>query len=319
MDADGAGSLGTLSRVLEAGNFGHARIPGKHGAAPAAYEVVSVVVPDEPGSLARLLTDVGHAGINLEDLHLEHGLGQAVGVAEISVVPASVEPLRAEPGPARLARARLRVPAPGQVRERPGRGTILVRMPQTPEDPLSGFVVAVDGPSGSGKSSVSKQVARSLGYGYLDTGAMYRALTWWCLHEGVDLADADAITTAAQRFPLVIGTDPDAPTVEVDGTDVAAAIRETGISTNVSAVATVIPVREILRVLQRRLISEAAAATGGVVAEGRDITTVVAPDAPVRILLTASEEARLARRSKEPARRRRRRRRRRHPLADRRP
>ncbi|WP_256795589.1 (d)CMP kinase [Terrabacter sp. Ter38] len=172
-------------------------------------------------------------------------------------------------------------------------------MPQTPEDTLSGFVIAVDGPSGSGKSSVSKQVARTLGYGFLDTGAMYRALTWWCLHEGVDLADADAIIAAAQRFPLTIGTDPDAPTVKVGGTDVAAAIRETGISTNVSAVAAVVPVREILRVLQRRLISETASATGGVVAEGRDITTVVAPDAPVRILLTASEEARLARRSTE--------------------
>jgi cytidylate kinase len=172
-------------------------------------------------------------------------------------------------------------------------------MSQTAVEHLSGFVVAVDGPSGSGKSSVSKQVARSLGYGYLDTGAMYRALTWWCLHEGVDLTDADAITAAAQSFPLTIGTDPDSPTVAVDGTDVAAAIRETAISTNVSAVATVIPVREILRVLQRRLISEAAGAKGGVVAEGRDITTVVAPDAPVRILLTASEEARLARRSHE--------------------
>ncbi len=172
-------------------------------------------------------------------------------------------------------------------------------MPQTPEEHLSGFVVAVDGPSGSGKSSVSKQVARSLGFGFLDTGAMYRALTWWCLHEGVDLTDADAVTDAAQRFPLTIGTDPDAPSVSVDGTDVAAAIRETRISTNVSAVAAVMPVREILRVLQRRLISEAARTQGGVVAEGRDITTVVAPDAPVRILLTASEEARLARRSTE--------------------
>ncbi|MGO4598315.1 (d)CMP kinase [Terrabacter sp. 2RAF25] len=172
-------------------------------------------------------------------------------------------------------------------------------MSESPEEHLSGFVIAVDGPSGSGKSSVSKQVARSLGYGFLDTGAMYRALTWWCLHEAVDLADAGAVTTAAERFPLSIGTDPDAPTVQVDGTDVSAAIRETRISTNVSAVATVIPVREILRVLQRRLISDAGRANGGVVAEGRDITTVVAPDAPVRILLTASEEARLARRSKE--------------------
>ncbi|MFD1053898.1 prephenate dehydrogenase [Terrabacter terrigena] len=96
VESDGEGSLGTLSRVLEAGNLGHARIPGKHGAAPAAYEVVSVIVPDEPGSLGRLFGDMGNAGINLEDLHLEHGLGQAVGVAELSVVPASVEPLRAE-------------------------------------------------------------------------------------------------------------------------------------------------------------------------------------------------------------------------------
>lgn len=94
VDADGSGSLGTLSRVLEAGNLGHARIPGKHGAAPAAYEVVSVVVPDEPGALARLLTDMGEAGINLEDMQLEHGLGQAVGVAQISVVPAAADPFR---------------------------------------------------------------------------------------------------------------------------------------------------------------------------------------------------------------------------------
>lgn len=93
---NGEGALGTLSELLESGNLGHARIPGKHGAAPTAYDVVSVVVPDEPGALARLLADVGNAGINLEDLHLEHGLGQAVGVAEISVVPASVEPLRTE-------------------------------------------------------------------------------------------------------------------------------------------------------------------------------------------------------------------------------
>jgi len=172
-------------------------------------------------------------------------------------------------------------------------------MPDAPEDHLSGFVVAVDGPSGSGKSSVSKQVARVLGYGFLDTGAMYRALTWWCLEQGVDLGDPDAVTAAAERFPLEIGTDPDAPDVTVDGTDVATAIREPRISTNVSAVAKILPVREILRVLQRRLINEAAEATGGVVAEGRDITTVVAPEAPVRILLTASEEARLARRSRE--------------------
>jgi cytidylate kinase len=164
---------------------------------------------------------------------------------------------------------------------------------------LSGFVVAIDGPSGSGKSSVSKQVARKLGFAFLDTGAMYRALTWWCLRQGVELTDPEAVTTAAQTFPLEIGTDPDAPTVRVGATDVTAAIRETGISTSVSAVAAVIPAREVLRLLQRRIIAEAGRSEGGVVAEGRDITTVVAPDAQVRILLTASEEARLARRSKE--------------------
>ncbi len=173
-------------------------------------------------------------------------------------------------------------------------------MSSTPDGHLSGFVVAIDGPSGSGKSSVSRQVARTLDYGYLDTGAMYRALTWWCLREGVDLDDAGAVTVAAGRVPLTIGTDPDDPTVTVDGVDVTADIRQTRISTTVSAVAGVIPVRELMRVLQRRLISEAGTAEGGVVAEGRDITTVVAPDAPVRILLTASEEARLARPAARP-------------------
>lgn len=167
------------------------------------------------------------------------------------------------------------------------------------DTPLAGFVVAIDGPSGSGKSSVSKQVARSLRFAFLDTGAMYRALTWWCLEEGVDLDDDALVTAAAERLPLEIGTDPDNPSVTVAGTDVAAAIREPRISTQVSTVAAIIPVREVLRTLQRRLIAEAGAASGGVVAEGRDITTVVAPDAQVRILLTASEEARLARRARE--------------------
>ncbi len=169
----------------------------------------------------------------------------------------------------------------------------------SPESDLSGFVIAIDGPSGSGKSSVSKQVARSLGFGYLDTGAMYRSLTWWCLDRGVDLEDGEAVLAAARSFPLAIGTDPSDPTVRVDGTDVAEAIRESRISTQVSAVASVLPVRDVMRGLQRRLISDAGRAEGGVVAEGRDITTVVASDAPVRILLTASEEARLARRSRE--------------------
>jgi cytidylate kinase len=161
------------------------------------------------------------------------------------------------------------------------------------------LTIAIDGPSGSGKSSVSRAVARDLGVGFLDTGAMYRALTWWCLERGLDLADADAVAAAARDLPLVVGTDPDAPTVSVDGTDVSAAIRTTRVSTSVSAVATNLEVRAELQQRQRDLMAQIAHETGGVVAEGRDITTVVAPDASVRVLLTASEEARLRRRSAE--------------------
>ena len=161
------------------------------------------------------------------------------------------------------------------------------------------LTIAIDGPSGSGKSSVSKAVARRLGVGYLDTGAMYRALTWWCLEQGLDLTDTDAVATAARDLPLEIGTDPDAPTVSVGGTDVSEAIRTTRVSTAVSAVATNLEVRAVLQQLQRDLMARIAGRAGGVVAEGRDITTVVAPDARVRVLLTASEEARLRRRSAE--------------------
>jgi cytidylate kinase len=161
------------------------------------------------------------------------------------------------------------------------------------------LTIAIDGPSGSGKSTVARAVAERLGIGYLDTGAMYRALTWWCLERGLDLSDADAVARAARELPLVIGSDPAGPTVVVDGTDVAAAIRTSEVSTAVSAVATNREVRPVLQQLQRDLMARIAEETGGVVAEGRDITTVVAPDARVRVLLTASEEARLRRRSTE--------------------
>jgi cytidylate kinase len=158
------------------------------------------------------------------------------------------------------------------------------------------LVIAVDGPSGSGKSSVSRQVAERFGLAYLDTGAMYRALAWWCLAEGVDLRDEDAVVRAMQSLPLVMGTDPAHPAVHVGGTDVGAAIRETRVSEQVSAVATNLRVRELMRELQRELIAQSPR---GTVAEGRDITTVVAPDADVRVLLTASEQARLERRARE--------------------
>ncbi len=161
------------------------------------------------------------------------------------------------------------------------------------------LTIAIDGPSGSGKSSVAKAVAGRLGIGYLDTGAMYRALTWWCLDRGIDLGDAAAVAEAARALPLEVGTDPAHPTVTVDGTDVSAAIRTTEVSTAVSTVATNREVRPVLQQLQRDLMARIALDTGGVVAEGRDITTVVAPDARVRLLVTASEEARLRRRTTE--------------------
>ncbi|CAM3559896.1 (d)CMP kinase [Micrococcus flavus] len=165
-------------------------------------------------------------------------------------------------------------------------------MTENTEQPAA-LVVAVDGPSGSGKSSVSKAVARRLRAAYLDTGAMYRAVAWHVLQEGVDLADADAIAAAARAMDLDQSTDPDVERVAVGGVDVTAAIREDRVTETVSTVAVVIPVREELQRRQR----EAIAAAGRMVAEGRDITTVVAPDAHARVLLTASEEARLARRS----------------------
>lgn len=161
------------------------------------------------------------------------------------------------------------------------------------------FVVAIDGPSGSGKSSVSKAVAARLGAGYLDTGAMYRALTWWCLERGLDLQDQEAIATAAVELPLAIGDDPQEPALEVDGTDIVSAIRGPEVTSAVSAVATNPGVRAEMQRRQRELIARIARSRGGVVAEGRDITTVVAPEADVRLLITASEDARLRRRSTE--------------------
>ncbi|MEP6798757.1 MAG: (d)CMP kinase [Lapillicoccus sp.] len=172
-------------------------------------------------------------------------------------------------------------------------------MPTSLPTSRDGLVVAIDGPSGSGKSSVSRAVARSLGVGFLDTGAMYRAVAWWCLDQGIDLDDRAAVASAAERLPLVLATDPEATSVAVGGTDVTAAIRESRISTEVSRVATNRAVRQILVRRQQRLIADTSAQWGGCVAEGRDITTVVAPDADVRVLLTASVEARLARRATE--------------------
>ncbi|GAA5037375.1 hypothetical protein GCM10025738_25540 [Microbacterium fluvii] len=159
------------------------------------------------------------------------------------------------------------------------------------------FVVAIDGPAGSGKSSVSKEVARRRDYGYLDTGAAYRALAWHALAHEADTSDAASVIDILGDFDYAISLDPDAYWVRVGDTDVTAAIRETRVAEAVSGVARVPAVREAANRLFRQLIAESGRA--GVVVEGRDITTVVTPDAPVRILLTAAPEVRAARRSAE--------------------
>jgi len=158
-------------------------------------------------------------------------------------------------------------------------------------------VVAIDGPAGSGKSSVSRAAARALGFDYQDTGAAYRAFTWHALNTGVDLEDADAVTAALSSFDYEIGVDPDDYYVRVGKTDVTDAIRDPRVSGEVSKIARVPAVRAHLTALFRDIIARSD--RPGVITEGRDITTVVAPDARVRILLTASEEARMARRSAE--------------------
>ncbi|MBE4716823.1 (d)CMP kinase [Pseudarthrobacter sp. AB1] len=155
------------------------------------------------------------------------------------------------------------------------------------------LVVAIDGPSGSGKSSVSKEVARRLHLAYLDTGAMYRALTWFCVTTGIDLSDAAAVEQASRDLVLELSTTPREDYVRVDGTYVTDAIREPAISSAVSTVATTLGARTELIRRQRELIEKHHRR---IVVEGRDITTVVAPGAEVRMLLTASEEARLRRR-----------------------
>lgn len=174
--------------------------------------------------------------------------------------------------------------------------------------------VAIDGPAGVGKSSTSKALAKYYGFAYLDTGAMYRACAWWCLKQGIDLdaeqVDERLVTETVGEFftedHFDIAVDPDAPVVTADGMDISEAIRSSEVSSHVSKVSNIIPVRNVLIAAQRAYIAREADKESfsgglGVVAEGRDITTVVAPDAEVRVLLTAREEVRQARRTGQTA------------------
>jgi len=170
----------------------------------------------------------------------------------------------------------------------------------------AGLVIAVDGPAGSGKSTAARGVARALNLRYLDTGSTYRALTWWLLARGADLSDPAAVAAQSSGMgesggvPVIeVGTDPGDPGIQVDGRDVAAEIRTREVSNAVSAVASVPEVRSHLVAMQQRIIADTLAAGAGIVAEGRDIGTVVAPDAPVKVYLTAAEGVRARRRTAE--------------------
>ncbi|WP_026357188.1 (d)CMP kinase [Mycobacterium sp. 141] len=155
------------------------------------------------------------------------------------------------------------------------------------------LLVAVDGPAGTGKSSVSRALARALGARYLDTGAMYRIVTLAALRAGADLSDESAIERAAADAEVGLGSDPDVDRAYLAGEDVSAEIRGDAVTRAVSAVSAVPLVRARLVDLQRAL----AASGGRVVVEGRDIGTVVLPDADVKIFLTASAEERARRRN----------------------
>lgn len=165
--------------------------------------------------------------------------------------------------------------------------------------PSSPLVIAIDGTSGSGKSSTSRGVARELGLRYLDTGAMFRAVAWWVLREAIDPADEATIADRCHEPAIASGTDPDDPTIEVDRIDVGLAIRGADVNAAVSPVAAVPAVRTRLLELQRHEIASALAAGTGIVVEGRDIGSVVAPDADLKVYLSADPAARAARRAAE--------------------
>jgi cytidylate kinase len=159
---------------------------------------------------------------------------------------------------------------------------------------LDELVVAMDGTAGSGKSSASRGVATRLGLRYLDSGAMYRAMTWQMLLDGIDVLDADAVGRRAETVKISSGTNPELPTIALDGADVAVEIRSDETTEAVSAVSAVPRVRQLLVAQQREIIGR-----GGIVVEGRDIGTVVVPDAGLKVFLTADPAARAERRSAE--------------------
>jgi len=158
------------------------------------------------------------------------------------------------------------------------------------------LVIAIDGPSGSGKSSVSRAVATELGLDYLDTGSMYRAMTWYLQDLGIDITDPQSVVSAAKSEVIQPSIDPSEPGIRVSGKDVSVVIRGPEVTQGVSAVSAVPAVRELMVAMQREI---AANSKSGIVVEGRDICAVVLPDAPVKLFITADPQARANRRAKE--------------------
>jgi len=160
-------------------------------------------------------------------------------------------------------------------------------------------IIAIDGPSGSGKSSTARGVAARLGLKYVDTGAMYRAMTWWLLEQNIDPSDPLAVAQRCGEPAIHITADPDNPRILIDDVDVSELIRCPRVTEAVSLVSAVPQLRERLVQLQRAECVAAMTAGTGIVMEGRDIGTVVLPDADVKIFLTADARVRAQRRAVE--------------------
>ncbi len=166
---------------------------------------------------------------------------------------------------------------------------------------MTALTVAIDGSAGSGKSSVSRGVASQLGMRYLDTGAMYRAFTLWLLRQGADVTDAEAVAALVEGPHIVVTTDPTAPAVALGDDDVSQDIRTAEVTAAVSSVSAVPQVRQRLVDLQRSAVQESIAAGRGIIVEGRDIGTVVLPDADLKVYLMADPAVRAQRRAAEDA------------------
>lgn len=293
VDGDDDAAAAATTALLLRGRAGRSLISTKHvglgnaASGPAVgtpWVWVEATLPDVPGRLAAVLLAAGREGINVEDVRLDHAPHAATGTVALAVAEKDAGRLRAALAaafspPETVASQPVATPDPG---------------PRTESQ-----LVALDGPSASGKSTVAKRLAAHLGWAYLDTGATYRAVTLACLRSGVALDDPDAIAglaiqvTANER--LTLSLDPDAPRVRLDGEDVSAEIRGEAVTAAVSQVSAHAPLRAVLVAWQRSLALDARRC----VLEGRDTGAVVVPEAQLKVWLTARPDVRASRRAQE--------------------